>query len=151
MGWLSKLVRVLVSPAASPPSMVSAQRKNLRQGRPRPFADAAPAFDAIMTRNLGSDWKCSQIWQREIEGIRNEAIDAQPPTDEVVGSERLVGLVGRIAGTVSLEIWADVGLAELGREPIGTEKQSLRVIGNVLSQFEDAAAGWALSGAIAAH
>src|SRR5262249_49702288 len=78
-------------------------RKNLRQGRPRPFADAAPAFDAIMTRNLGSGWQCSQIRQRQIEGIGNETIDAQSPIGEVIGSERLVGFVGRIAGSVSLE------------------------------------------------
>src|SRR5262245_31256895 len=126
-------------------------RKNLRQGRPRPFADAAPAFDAIMARNLGSGWKCSQSRQRQSEGIGNEAIEAHPPIDEVDASKRLVRLVGRIAGSVSLEVWADVGSAELGRKPIGAEKQSLRAIGKALSQIEDAAAGWALGGAIAAH
>ena len=77
---------------------------------PSPFADGAPALDAIVPGDLGAGRKLAEFGEGQLEGRLHEAADLQVVLGELALRQGLVVFVRRVLGAVRLEPRRDVGL-----------------------------------------
>src|SRR5919197_6078580 len=68
-----------------------------------PLADAAPAFDAIVARDLGARRQGAQLAERELRRSLDQAADLELPIDEPAARVRLIQLIGAVIAAVDPE------------------------------------------------
>src|SRR5262249_36462191 len=68
---------------------------------------------------------------------------------KVTPGKKLIVFIRRVSRTVRLEIWRDVGVAELARKPVGAEEHPLCTIRVALGCIENAASRRTFGDAIA--
>ena len=103
-----------------------------------PFADAAPAFHAIVPRDLGSRRHGPKGSETEALGMVDEPIDPELPILEAVGHQSEVGLVLRIRAAVGPEGRADVRLGIFSGQRARAEQHALGLVGQSLGCCEQA-------------
>src|SRR5262245_14286926 len=89
------------------------QRSELRAG---PFADGAPAFDAIMPGDLGARWQRANVGKRQRLRAVDQAVDLEPPVRKARLDHGVVFWRVRIARAVRLEDTGNVALREFAGE-----------------------------------
>src|SRR3979490_3326388 len=93
-------------------------RQDLPERRASPFADAAPALDAIMSGDLGARGQDAQLLERQRQFVLDDAVDRQAPIGEMIVDEMEVFLVLRVSRAIGPKRRRDVCLIIFRREPI---------------------------------
>ena len=114
-------------------------RQDLGERHAGPFADAAPAFDAIMARDLGARRQRPQIGEGKRELMLDEAVDLEPPRGEFIVGEVEIFVVLRVRRTIGAKLGRDVGLAVFAGETVPAEEETLDAVGERARRAEQRA------------
>src|SRR5271166_1919869 len=96
-----------------------------RQGNPGPPADRAPAFDAVMARDLSPSREFAQFLETVARRLSDESIDSQTPVRKAAGEQYLVLRISRHRGTIRPEDRRPIFLGVLARQGLAAQEQPL--------------------------
>ncbi|EGE60570.1 hypothetical protein RHECNPAF_14110054 [Rhizobium etli CNPAF512] len=115
------------------------QPDRLQQGakrQARPFADRAPAFDAVVPGDLRARRHRLQLRERELRRLFDKPADVEPPGRELPAHPvEILRVIGH-AGAVRAENRRQIGLGELTGERGVTKQEALRFHAEALGDLQ---------------
>ena len=110
--------------------------KDRSQNRSAPFADAAPAFHTIVSRNLGSGRRLPKVIQRKAERSFDQAINFQSIIDKIIREQLLIRIAVRVGASIGAKLRRYRALGKLLREPFAGNDSSYPPI-EIFGTIED--------------